>query len=246
MDNKRFKVYIAIFVTTTVIASCFAVYFAIKLSNKDVENTTVGKVESVATDEVDKKETNVEIKEVEKIVEKYAIPTIDASKCLNPTDGYKYDVKRNVSGLSSGFHAFLESETLVKIDYTPATISGFIPELGLGNEHSATVKEISFSGKKVKDIYFDGWGHAVGYETLFFIMDDGTVEYMPLYDAIKNNKFTSYGKIDGVEKVVEILSGNVGYPEMGGAAAVFAVTEEGSFYDISIILNSTENYKYAG
>lgn len=82
MDNKRFKVYITIFVITTVIASCFAVYFAIESSNKDPENITVGKVESVATDEVKKSETNVEIKEVEKEIsqdniDKIARVTID-------------------------------------------------------------------------------------------------------------------------------------------------------------------------
>ena len=34
-------------------------------------------------------------------------------------------------------------------------------------------------------------------------MEDGTVEYMPLAYAIKNNDFRSYGKLEGVENVVD-------------------------------------------
>ena len=90
MDNKRFKVYITIFVITTVIASCFAIYFAIESSNKNPENITVGKVESVATDEVKKSETNVEIKEVEKIVEKAIIPKYDPNKMKNKPENINY------------------------------------------------------------------------------------------------------------------------------------------------------------
>lgn len=244
MDNKRFKVYITVFVITTVIASCFAVYFAIDSSNKDPENIAVGKVQSVATDEVDKTETKVQIKEIEKIIEKFTIPNIDSTKCLNPTEGYSYDVIRSTSGLNGAFNVFLESSDKVIVNYAPGNISTYFPQLNLGDSKTAIEKEIIFSNKKVKNIYFDGWGQAIGCETLFFIMDDGSVEYMPLVDALINNKFVSYGKVDGVENVVEMLSGSIRFVEGGGAHVVVAVTEEGSFYDVSTILNKTGKYPY--
>ena len=82
MENSRKNIYITIFVITTVLASCFAVYFAIEASNNAPQNITTGKVESVATDDVKTSETKVEIKEIEKEIsqeniDKIARVTID-------------------------------------------------------------------------------------------------------------------------------------------------------------------------
>ena len=56
---------------------------------------------------------------------------------------------------------------------------------------------------------------AIGNEIILVLLKDGTVEYIPLYDAIKNNNVKSYGKIEGINGIVRLggvsFSGNDGF-----------------------------------
>ena len=61
MDNKRLKVYVAIFVITTIIAACVAVYFAIEANDK---NNTVGKVDELASENSSANIESQELKEI--------------------------------------------------------------------------------------------------------------------------------------------------------------------------------------
>ncbi len=92
MENKRKNIYIVIFVITTIIASCVAVYFGI-MGKKETEKlqAKVDELNSVNSD-LDKNSQVVEQQEkvVEKVVEKAIIPKFDTSKIKNKPDNITY------------------------------------------------------------------------------------------------------------------------------------------------------------
>lgn len=258
MESKRKNVYITIFVITTIVAACIAVYFAIKSSTdtKNFEeklNELNAKVEGTTENNVSEesnKETNIqeEVNEdnetqetvVEKVVERYIMPEIKQDECVNGYGDTIYNVYRNAS--FSGFNATLKSPNLVEISYTPKTLAAYYTWLELGDSMTNEKASIAFSNNKVVNVYIVGQGQSVGGENLFFLMEDGTVEYMPLAYAIKNNKFNSYGKVEGVTSIVDIVGGNVNGKAGGGHFSSFAIRNDGSFYDMGSILSKLDYY----
>lgn len=89
--------------------------------------------------------------------------------------------------------------------------------------------------EEVADVYFGGKGQAAGGESLYFLMKDGTVEYMPLLKALRDNDVRSYGKIKGVEGVVKLQMAGVSFADPsipGGHVTTIAVKGDGTFYDL--------------
>ena len=78
---------------------------------------------------------------------------------------------------------------------------------------------------------------------LYFLMEDGTVEYMPIHKALKSQEFKSYGKLENVSNIVEIATGmaqaNVDGSGNGpGWNTVFAINYDGDYYDIGDIVEN--------
>ena len=87
---------------------------------------------------------------------------------------------------------------------------------------------IDFGDRKVQNVYNTGPG-GTGYGFfILFLMEDGTVEYMPLAYAIANNDFRSYGKIEGAENIVDILDASA---SLYGTTTLL-VQKDGTAYDI--------------
>lgn len=90
---------------------------------------------------------------------------------------------------------------------------------------------------KIRDYYFIMFGQAAGSEKIFFVMDDGSVEYMPVSAALTENKIESYGKIDGLKNIIKIHQIEVssfGYDKglIGRGAGAIAEDVDGNFYDL--------------
>lgn len=66
-----------------------------------------------------------------------------------------------------------------------------------------------------------------GSYTVFMIMEDGTVEYMD-NSKISEGKFVSAGKIEGLEKVVDLVQVDFGHKMGGGHIAVVALDTDGN------------------
>ena len=93
MESKRKNVYITIFVITTIIASCAAVYFYLKATNNKL---VAGNKESEVASQENQTTTNVDVaKEVkEKIVYKNVMPELDPNKCIEGSkDGGTYQLR---------------------------------------------------------------------------------------------------------------------------------------------------------
>ena len=83
-------------------------------------------------------------------------------------------------------------------------------------------------------------------------MENGTVEYTPItskivkasVDSADSVQLKSYGKVQNVEDVVMIASVSARYTNAeGGHMALIGIKADGAFYDISKILNETNEYK---
>ena len=106
---------------------------------------------------------------------------------------------------------------------------------GLSNETGIKEGDINFN-KKVVDMAECGFGQSIDNETLFFIMEDGTVEYMPIATAVKNNSIKSYGKLEGVNDIISIKNVSAGAPNGGGWVTTIAFNKDGKFYDLDYVL----------
>ena len=127
-------------------------------------------------------------------------------------------------------------------------------------------KEIAESGIKDYPIKFDknikkvfiGEGSmttGAGYETVFYLLEDGTIEYTPLAHALgydfKTYKCTgkidikSYGKVDqSITDVTDIIRGGFALdsPYVGGGAITIAKRNDGYWYDLTNFLEKTPFY----
>ncbi len=249
---KRNGILIAIFVVTTIIASCFTVYFGLKLSSEKSEfeskienlNSQISSLKS-ENSVVENNSDNTQVEE--KIVYKYERPTINTNKCLNPTNGASYSFSRGVDSNYLDLTCTISSNRKVSLTFN--NVSSLKDNYGYTINNKINVNstlnsfstEIANFSADVIDVYLGYMGQGIGQETVLFLMKDGSVEYLPIKDAFKNNTFKSYGKLSSVNDIVEIINGNVKY-ENGGNRAVFAIKQDGSFYELSTMLKNTGKY----
>ena len=66
-----------------------------------------------------------------------------------------------------------------------------------------------------------------GISTVFMIMEDGTVEYMD-NSKISEGKFVSAGKIEGLEKIIDLVQVSVRSMVAGGYIGVAAIDVDGN------------------
>ena len=259
MENKRKNVYITIFALTTIIASCLALYFYID-KNKDIDELSsrleekqkviddqdVKIKEDTETKENKKKDENSDISSESKVETQKNInlrAIVDYSKCLNVQRNSDFCTYRRYNDSFTSVGVTITNPNLVSISYNPIKLADLY-QISNDENTSKNYVEVSipFPNQKVIDIYIMGFGQAIGYETIFFLMEDGSVEYLPIRYAFKNKKFESYGKIEGIKDVIKIENFSVGYKNGGGWIAIFGITSEGSYYDISEVLGKNNYY----
>ena len=74
--------------------------------------------------------------------------------------------------------------------------------------------------------------------TVFMIMEDGTVEYLD-NSKINEGKFNSAGKIEGLEKVVDLVQVSVSYKHGSGYVGVAAIDVDGNITLVPAFSNSS-------
>ena len=170
---------------------------------------------------------------------------LDEGKCLNceiPIDS----IIGKAAGFSSDLFSFIRLNTSTASDATIAWVSWealneYYSYIGTTNIVKAGIEwnvKIELLGKAV-DSFIESFGNGRGGETLFFLMEDGTVEYIPVIKAIQEGKFQSFGKIPGVESVVKFYTAH----NYGGLTPL-AQRADGDYYDLSSILLNTGDYQF--
>ena len=103
-------------------------------------------------------------------------------------------------------------------------------------------KQLTFE-KEIKDIYFGGIGQDATGDIILFLMSDGTVEYIPVYQALLSNGIeglTSYGVLPNITDVVKFYTVNAS-AGMSGSVSILAQTKDGTLYDLAPIINNANN-----
>ena len=109
--------------------------------------------------------------------------------------------------------------------------------------------------KKISQVFVGGYGQAAGNDTIFYLMEDGTVQYTPIYKELTNDtwkqsddnkKFNSYGEIPNVEQVVSLSLAAVTFKDSptGGHVTTIARRADGSFYDLGELLREAGIFNY--
>ncbi len=116
----------------------------------------------------------------------------------------------------------------------------------MGSGHSGVEKFIinNFSGK-VTDIYFDVFGYDLMGTTILFLIDDGSVEYMPVIKCLESVTFKSYGKLSGVENITKFYHASA-VPKNANTGAhdtILAQQANGNYYDLNSLLVKTGNFE---
>ena len=110
---------------------------------------------------------------------------------------------------------------------------------GAGKKDSSQseVYEIKFDSNIVS-ILCAGFGQATGYETFLFLLENGTVEYMPVQVVYKTREVKSYGKLSGLADIRRLYQGSAGGINgfVGGGVTAFAQSADGKIYQLYTIL----------
>ena len=171
----------------------------------------------------------------------------NSEKC--PT--ISYDLGTSDYGLSAdgiGISVSVDkSRKSARISYNGATIS---QALGLGWMTAAdtTTYELIDTktfDKKIAQVLVDGSGQSSSSVAILYLMEDGTVEYVPILKEIKTNwgqtdntkKFNSYGKLDGISEIISLVSADANQYH-----TVLAKKVDGTVIDLRDAFSKTGNF----
>ena len=123
---------------------------------------------------------------------------------------------------------------------------------------SGEVKNYLVNGftKNIKSTFIGDLGQHYSGITLFFIMEDNTVEYVKVFKKVENTdgsiyynlnakidsngnsgEFTSQGTIKGVNNVIKLYNADTSSKNAAGYRTVLGATKDGSFYDLGSAIN---------
>lgn len=209
---------------------------------KIIEERT-GVVEKIT--EVDKTTTAGDLKlSDEKWINTDGLPTVWSESVGFNGVGYApmFDVyiREIASGTpmceTDGAYEQRETELLVRVDWQ--VLYEYFDMTKQGENKS--VEDLVIAGidaQHVVSVERGLFGNGLGNETILFLMDDGTVEYMPLHRVAEDGVVRSYGKIKGVEDVIS-LKMVYSSPGCGGGSTVIAQKANGEFYDLHELLEA--------
>ncbi len=167
-------------------------------------------------------------------------------------DPINYDLDTNNYGLSASGVGILvnvdKTRKKATISYNGATISQTF-NLGwvtVADTHTYETIDTKTFDKKITQVIIDGAGQSATSSAIIYLMEDGTVEYVPILTDINANwgqpdnskKFNSYGKLSNVSDVIGLLPA-----EASGYHTVLARKVDGTVIDLTDTLKATGNFK---
>ena len=164
------------------------------------------------------------------------VVSFDPNKCINTDlDSYKVSESKNYlldEGKNEKIVQFDKSNDSKKV-VVSVNWNNAINYFGLNNISSTENSnyEMTFN-KNVKDIVVGWLGQSQFGATAIFLMEDGTLEKLKIYDALQNRTFNT-STISGVSDISKLLDANVPSQPVGGYATILAQKADGSFYDLA-------------
>ena len=249
-NKKNKKGYIVLIVVLILLLpACFFAgvkYNEMTISNKDTtkkqsKNKKNTKKETSATKEQDK--TSIENVDINSL-------TVSSDKIINPEGkGWTYtEVSSSADSMGLDANVNKKDNTgSIEIHWEKfhKYSVGYLRDNAQGGTYGDNVQTITVNGfkGKVHSAFISGFGQTFGTETAFYIMDDGTVEFVPIqklyddYGAIDNVTLNSYGVIPNVSGVAKIVQAEASAPQSAGSMTTLGIKADGSFYDFQFNLD---------
>lgn len=174
--------------------------------------------------------------DVESGEDNVVIRELDLSKCLNTTYNYKNAFDKDViSSLSMSVNSDKRSITL-NVDFDQLN-SVFTIVNGTG------IKSYQITGftKNIVSTFVGGVGQSVSGTVLFYLMEDGTVEYTKITELNYDSQTVSKKSVDNANDIIKLYTADV-YADGAGHVSTIGAKSDGSFYDLGeIIMNKKNN-----
>ena len=218
MENKKSKTGLHVFVGILLgIIICGGVVFA----TYSLGYLTFNQVEETEKTETNNEENN----EAEEEVSDNSLD-FDTSKIING-NADTYTLVNNGHTINASLD---ETRKVVTLSYNRKVLSDTYTlnwDLTGVEDYVYENKQLTFE-KEIKDIYFGGIGQDATGDIILFLMSDGTVEYIPVYQALLSNGIeglTSYGVLPNITDVVKFYMVNAS-AGMSGSVSILAQTKD--------------------
>lgn len=180
-------------------------------------------------------ETKVDSENKETLENTNGLIIFDGTRAVNSNEkNYTLSCQGN-----AGIYASVDSsQKVLTFSFTPSKVVETYSLNWTSNRNDVASSKINFD-KKIVDIFFGGMGQDVSHDTLFILLEDGTLEYIPIVQMFNNaqEQVVSYGKINGVSDVAKLTLSNT-----SNGVTTLAIKSDGSFYDLWYALENTGNY----
>ena len=140
---------------------------------------------------------------------------------------------------SAGIWITVDStQKVLTFSFTPKKVAEYYSLNWTSQKTDGNSSTINFE-KKIVDVFFGGMGQTSSYDTVFILLEDGTVEYIPIVHMFNHvqAEVVSYGKINGVSDVTKFVLSST-----SGGVTTLAIKNDGTFYDLWYALKDTGNY----
>lgn len=172
-----------------------------------------------------------------------SVPTylvLSDAKSINTTGEMTYSTGGSFDNAFSASLDLSNNQPALSLNWD--RIKEIYPYLTTDKTGTENISDLGLSGKPT-DMLLTGFGQAVGYEVLFFLMEDGTVEYIPLAKATKEGNIKSYGKLNNITNVIKFYSGSsCSKTGPGCGMQSLAQRADGNYYELYEAVKVTGNF----
>ena len=227
---------IGVLITIIIVLSSFIVYKEFIEKDKVENNSTDTKNNTIEnqnrTENQEQKLPTTQSSEISKI---------DLNKCLNNKNEKYSNPIETTSGNTGLSISINPDQKNAKLFIDWSIFSKLTGEVSGGRIEEYSI--VGFS-KKILSAFIGERGQDIHGTTLIFLMEDNTLEYLPLFIEKKDSKgntwfeinfnennFKSSGTVNGVSEVVKLYNADI-----SDGRTILAAKKDGSFYDLNKII----------
>lgn len=167
--------------------------------------------------------------------EKNSTILFDGSKSIN-NNGSNYTLA--CQGSASIWVTVDSTQKVLNFSFTPSKVVEHYSLNWTSDKISVASSKINFD-KKIVEVFFGAMGQDSSGDTLFILLEDGSLEYIPVVHMFNHvqAEVVSYGKVNGVSDVAKLALSST-----SNGVTTLAIKNDGSFYDLWYSLKDTGNY----
>ncbi len=249
-NNRSNKVFIGTTIALLILVLCLAGYIFLNKdnikyitgnNNTNAKNETVSKNNDKTTNSSDNNTSTSTDNNSNNSTPSENTNTTNSIVSFDSTKAINSSQKNYTLACQGSFGIYITvdaSQKVMDFSFTPSRVVENYPLNWTSTNNSISHSEIKFT-KKIIDVFFGGMGQSSTGDTVFILLEDGTVEYIPIVHALNHAQgaVISYGAIDGISGVTKFTLANT-----SGSVTTLAIKSDGTFYDLWYALKDTGNY----